>query len=263
MKIGTMNKGLNYMSFKEFILFAKKLGAKGIQPFITGGNISPLMTKSERREIKEFMAAEGIELPAVCADFGGGYFETADNEASLHRLISMIDMAVDLGTNIVSTHIGPVPKDENDPLYIIKFNTFKKAAKYADDLGVYLAVETGKDTAENLKKFLLKIGYKSATVNLDPANLAMCIGVDPVEAVYTFGDLIVHTHIKDGIKTGETTYMEVPLGEGSVDFPRYLKALKDVGYDGYLTIERGSGEDREAEIKKAFDFITKELKKVQ
>lgn len=262
MKIGTMNKGLNYMSFKEFILFAKEAGAEGIQPFITGGNISPLMTKSERAEIKKFMEENGIELPAVCADFGSKFFDEPNSEASLHRLISMIDMAADLGTNIVSTHIGPVPEDENDPLYAIKLDNFKKAAKYADDMGIYLAVETGRDTAENLKNFLLKTGCKSATVNLDPANLVMCIGVDPTEAVYTFGDLIVHTHMKDGVKTGETTYMETALGEGKVDFKKYLKALKDIGYDGYLTIERGGGEDREAEIKNSIDFTRKLLNKI-
>ena len=90
----------------------------------------------------------------------------------------------------------------------------------------------------------------------------MCIGVDPVEAVYTFGDLIVHTHMKDGIKTGETTRMETALGEGNVDFPRYLKALQDIGYNGYLTIERGSGEDREYEVKKAIDFTKKLLNEI-
>ena len=69
--------------------------------------------------------------------------------------------------------------------------------------------------------------------------------------------------MKDGIKTGETTYMETALGEGGVDFPRYLKALQDIGYNGYLTIERGGGEDREFEVKKAFEFISKELSKIQ
>jgi sugar phosphate isomerase/epimerase len=177
--------------------------------------------------------------------------------------MGMIDLAVDLGTNIVSTHIGHIPDDENDPVYQKKLETFKIVGKYADDLDVYLAAETGRETPEVLKKFLLNTGCKSATVNLDPANLAMCIGADPVEAVYTLGDLIVHTHVKDGIKTGETTYMETPLGEGSVDFPRYLKALQDIGYDGYLTIERGGGEDRVAEIRKAFDFIREELRNLQ
>ena len=263
MKIGIMNKGITQMPFKEMVLLCKEIGATGIQPFITHGQISPVMTKSERKAAAAFLKEQEMDLPAVCADFGAGFFSEENNEAGIHRLIAMIDMAVDMGTAIVSTHIGHIPDDENDPEYQKKLETFKIVGKYADDLGVYLAVETGRETPEVLKKFLLSTGCKSATVNLDPANLAMCIGSDPVEAVYTLGDLIVHTHIKDGIKTGETSYMEVPLGEGSVDFPRYLNALQDIGYDGYLTIERGSGEDRVSEIRKAFDFISKELKQVR
>ena len=33
-------------------------------------------------------------------------------------------------------------------------------------------------------------------------------------------------------------FIEVPLGEGSVDFPKYLSAFNDIGYNGFLTIER-------------------------
>lgn len=41
---------------------------------------------------------------------------------------------------------------------------------------------------------------------------------------------------------------EVPLGEGSVDFAAYLAALEDVGYKGFLTIEREAGADPAADI---------------
>ena len=51
------------------------------------------------------------------------------------------------------------------------------------------------------------------------------------------------------------TYKEVPLGEGSVDFPAYLKALEDIGYKGFLTIERECGPDPAADIKLAADFL--------
>ena len=46
------------------------------------------------------------------------------------------------------------------------------------------------------------------------------------------------------------------------DDESHLKALKDIGYDGYLTIERGGGEDREAEIKNSIDFTRKLLNKI-
>ena len=54
-------------------------------------------------------------------------------------------------------------------------------------------------------------------------------------------------------------FEEVPLGTGSVDFPAYLKALEDIGYKGFLTIEREAGEDPAADIKTAYDFLKKTM----
>ena len=49
--------------------------------------------------------------------------------------------------------------------------------------------------------------------------------------------------------------VEVPLGEGSVAFKYYLKALDDIGYDGFLTIEREVGEDPITDVAKAIQFL--------
>ena len=113
-------------------------------------------------------------------------------------------------------------------------------------------------------------------VNLDPANLVMVTGDDPVVAVHNLKDYIVHTHAKDGrmihyhdpeliydffageesVKLAmEDCFIELPLGEGDVDWPNYIKALKDIGYDGYLTIEREVGADPAKDIAMAVDFL--------
>ena len=52
-----------------------------------------------------------------------------------------------------------------------------------------------------------------------------------------------HTHAKDGIclmrhEGGANDFLELPLGQGGVVFPYYLRALDEIGYEGYLTIER-------------------------
>ena len=86
---------------------------------------------------------------------------------------------------------------------------------------------------------------------------------------------IVHTHAKDGVQnffedpevvyglkkrpvdvivTGDS-FDEVPLGEGSVPWEGYLKALNDIGYKGFLTIEREVGDNPEADIRKAVSFL--------
>ena len=105
----------------------------------------------------------------------------------------------------------------------------------------------------------------------------MVTGDDPVKAVYTLKDYIVHTHVKDGrrlkykdpeliyglieeeIKDG-TSFVELPLGEGDVDFDKYLAALEQVGYRGFLTIERETGDKPEKDIEAAFQFLNNKIK---
>ena len=54
-------------------------------------------------------------------------------------------------------------------------------------------------------------------------------------------------------------FKEVPLGEGEVDWDAYLGALREVGFDGFLTIERECGADPTADIKTAVAFLKEKL----
>ena len=116
-------------------------------------------------------------------------------------------------------------------------------------------------------------------VNFDPANLIMCVADDPVKGVGILGKYIVHTHAKDGKRLlevdpeilygivitedeffNQAAFIETPLGEGQVDFKKYLKALDDIGYRGYLTIEREVGGSPEADIKMAVEYLADLIK---
>ena len=55
---------------------------------------------------------------------------------------------------------------------------------------------------------------------------------------------------------GISFFKEVPLGEGSVSFTPYLKALDDIGYRGFLTIEREVGEDPAKDIYTAKSYLS-------
>ena len=142
-----------------------------------------------------------------------------------------------------------------------------------------MAIETGPEKAKTLLAFL-KDTKGGVGVNLDPANFTMVTDQDAVEAVYLLKDYIVHTHAKDGVLIDRNQnptdvyhafavggvealnackgFKEVPLGMGQVDWKNYIKALKEIGYDGFLTIERETGENPEADIIKAVGFL-KEL----
>ena len=178
-----------------------------------------------------------------------------------------------MGANIITTHIGPVPGVKNDR-YKIMQEACNELAEYGDNMGAYFAIETGPEPSARLRDFIGDLSSKAVRVNFDPANLAMVIGEKAEDAVVNLMDYIVHTHAKDGIMLSKTEpeviydpsfkhenvgdieyFREVPLGEGSVDFDKYLAELRKANWNGFLTIERECGEDPYADIKKAVEFL--------
>ncbi len=262
MKIGVIPDSFQ-VPFKEAVVLAADMGVKGLQPYVTRGELAPEnLTKDDRADILKYVRSKGLQFSALCADFGLHFNEKDTNEEGILRTMAMMDLALDFDTNVITTHIGRVPDDENSEEYFNIVNTIERLGKYGDKIGVSFATETGPEMAIKLRGILEKADTKSAKVNLDPANFVMCAGQDPVEAVHILKDYIVHTHAKDGVKLSDTDYEEHPLGQGGVPFPEYLAALKEVGYDGFLTIEREAGATRFQDIKNAVAFLTDILNKL-
>ena len=262
MKIGVIPDSFQ-VPFKEAVILARDMGVKGLQPYVTRGELSPeSLSKEDRRDVLKYVRDNGLVFSALCADFGLHFNEKDTNEEGILRTMSMMDLALDLDTHVITTHIGRVPEDENSEQYYNIVNTIERLGKYGDKIGVSFATETGPEMAIKLRGILEKADTKSAKVNLDPANFVMCAGQDPVEAVHILKDYIVHTHAKDGVKLSETDYQEYPLGQGNVPFPEYIAALKEIGYDGFLTIEREAGATRFQDIKNAVTFLKEILEKI-
>ncbi len=265
---------------KTAIESAAKIGAKGMQMYATQGAHSPEeMTIAKRKELLDMMKSNGLCFSALCGDLGEGFWRPERNPMLIEKSKRIIDMAKELETNIVTTHIGVVPTDKNHDRYKIMQEACFELSRYADSLDAHFAIETGPETSAVLKEFLDSLGSTGVAVNLDPANLVMVTGDDPVGAVYNLKDYIVHTHAKDGIKlldmrpeiiygvekeediVNSPAFEEVPLGKGSVDFDKYLAALDDIGYKGFLTIEREVGADPKADIIMAADFLREKMSK--
>ena len=271
MKLGVVSECLR-KPFREAVREARSIGLDGIQSY-AGTAFAFDTSDSALAEIKKFVQGEGLAFSAVCGDFGCAMYYERDR-AMIDREKRILEMARELGTNIVTTHIGVVPEVRDCVQYESMLAVCKELADFAKSMGGHFAVETGPEKAVVLKNFLDELGSDGVAVNLDPANLVMCAGDDPVQAVYTLQKYIVHTHAKDGVqlKKFDTRAMyaaryfgiepcgwemirELPLGKGGVDWKRYLAALREIGYDGYLTIERECGEDPSKDIADAVRFL--------
>lgn len=268
------------LPYRESIEACAKLGAQGVQLYAVEGELCPEnITRDSLNEKNQILRDNGLYVSALCGDLGGhGFTRKDENPAKVEKSKRIVDLALEMNTKIVTTHIGVVPADESCEEYKVLQDACNELASYAHSQGAFFAIETGPEPADRLKKFLDSLTTKGVGVNLDPANLVMVTDDDPVKAVYTLKDYIVHTHAKDGIMLEKTDpkiiydffaeggigdlnlakyFLETPLGEGKVAFPEYLKALDDIGYTGYLTVERECGADRFGDIKKAVDFLKK------
>lgn len=275
MKIGVILESFR-KEFKEAVKEAAKLGADGVQMYANTQTVHADMSGREIREVKKALDGEGLKVSALCGDFGCEMYYTRD-KSLIDREKKIMGIAKELGTDIVTTHIGVVPEEKDCPQYESMREVCRELAKFADSMGGHFAVETGPERAQLLKDFLDGLDSRGVAVNLDPANLVMCAGDDPVSAVHILKDYIVHTHAKDGImlkKTDTRTLYapsffglqpsdwgehikEMPLGEGNVPWAAYIAALREIGYDGYLTIERECGETPAEDIAKAVTFLKK------
>jgi sugar phosphate isomerase/epimerase len=61
-------------------------------------------------------------------------------------------------------------------------------------------------------------------------------GYDPARAIAEFGDHVAHVHLKDVRHQGEP-HLTCPWGEGIVDVEACVRALRQIGYGGALTVE--------------------------
>lgn len=266
--------------FDSAIEKAAQIGVEGLQLYTVKGEFSTEnLSREKRKEILKKVKDKGLRFSALCGDFGVSFMHKEKNPEMIEKSKRVLELACELETDIVTTHIGIVPEDETVERYSVMQDACFKLAEYADSLNAHFAVETGPEKSAVLKKFLDSLNSKGVAVNFDPANLRMSLDEDAVDAVYNLKDYIVHTHAKDGIiyelinnsydyrleeppagYFDKTYYKEVPLGVGQVNFPTYLKALESIGYKGFLTIERECGDNPEKDIERAVEFLRDVIK---
>ena len=266
----------------EGIRASERCGATGVQIYAAGELDPRTIGAEELARVKRTLSDCHQSVTALCGELGGyGLEKTADNPEKIAYLKKVIDLGLELGCHVVTTHIGVVPKDKLHPRYEIMRTACAEIGAYAAERGCWIAIETGPEPIDVLSAFVDDCG-SGVGINYDPANIVMVTGVDHVEGVRIAGKRIVHTHAKDGnnlvpvdaeqfyhgFAEGGLEWMqsqgalvETPLGEGSVRWPEYLKALRDVGYSGYLTIEREVKNGAE-DICAAVRFLTEQIAKL-
>ena len=190
-----------------------------------------------------------------------GLVPSATRAARTQETKEISDFTKLLGVDCIGLHIGFVPHDANDPDYQDVLNVTREICDHAASNGQRVHLETGQEPADVLLRFIEDTQPANLFINFDPANMALYGTGEPLPALRQVGKYVKSIHCKDATwsdKPGDTWGAEVPLGDGAVGMKDYLTTLKEIGYDGPLTIEREIPEEparQKAEIGGALELL--------
>ena len=254
-------------SLEEIISLGVRCGQLGIP-----GDLS--LDDSVAAKWKSEIDAANFTVVTVVAAYNGesyadiptvqrtvGFIPRATREEREERTREISDFAAALGVGGIACHIGFVPEDTTHPDYMAVCEMVRRIADHAATHGQTFALETGQEPAHVLQRFLKDVDRSNVGINFDPANMILYGTGDPIEALKVLGAEVLSVHAKDGDwpprdRPGALG-AERPLGHGSVDIPRFVKTLKEVGFRGPLNIEREAEnqEERISDIRRAVRLL--------
>jgi len=224
------------------------------------------------RKVKAATAATGVRISSFWAGHSGktvwnfldgprtiGLVPPSTRAQRLGELKLGSDFASMLDVPSITTHVGFIDEDPNRPEYADLVRTLQDLAAHCRRNGQAFCFETGQETPVTLLRTIQDTGTDNLGINLDPANLVLYGKANPVDALEVFGPFVQGVHAKDGLypTDGRALGKEVPLGEGKVDFPKLIGALKELGYENPITIEREiSGPQQVKDIKRAIEVLS-------
>jgi sugar phosphate isomerase/epimerase len=231
-------------------------------------------TPQGAREFSEMLKRDSIGAASVVVVFDG---ESYRDRESVERTVGFrplnllperiayaercVDFASAIGTNLVTFHMGFLPRDPEHEVYRRMREAVTEVALYAAGKGVTISLETGQETGEELARFLDQIRDVRVGVNFDTANLIL-YGMDsPPRALARVLDRVTSVHVKDGLPPEDPRLLgrETRLGEGRAEVGECLRLLRESGFQGPLIIEnyvwRSLGTDPLAEIRRAMSYI--------
>jgi sugar phosphate isomerase/epimerase len=151
-----------------------------------------------------------------------------------------LTLARELGAPCITTEPGgPVAPGASWAAALQLFvEMIKPVAAHAERQGVLLLVEPEPglliETADQFLEFMQHIDSPAVALNFDIGH-AYCVGDDPATTIPRVAKYIRHFHLED-IAATRVHHHLIP-GEGAIDFAAALRAIRSIGYTGWVTIE--------------------------
>lgn len=238
----------------DFIEYANSIALDGVE-------LLDFYWRDKEKELDAVIAAlKKYNMPVSAYDVSNNFVKetSEEREREVAKIIDGIHVAKKLDTNVVRVFCGDLHGDltyDDGQTWIVE--GLRICAEEAEKEQVYLAVENhgllaGKSV--QVKEIIRKVGSPYVKSTFDTGNFLL-VHEEPMHAFEQLKEEIVHVHFKDfrvkpesdnanGFRSTEgIELIGVIPGDGQVNLEYIVDGLKDIHYQGWLSIEYEGFED--------------------
>ncbi|NQT20489.1 MAG: sugar phosphate isomerase/epimerase, partial [Planctomycetes bacterium] len=176
---------------------------------------------------------EEFELPLSSVSYHG---DGLPIDEKVDKTFRALDIAHRMGAKVLVINTEPPDAARADHLALVQ-ERLARLCNRAERCDIDIAVEPEPglliDSSEDFLTMAQRVGSPNLKINLDIGH-AYLTDPDVVETIHKLGDKIVHIHVED-IAGG--VHKHLLPGEGEMNLPAIFDALREVGYEGFLTID--------------------------
>lgn len=253
-KIATSGKAFEKLKFEEMVKILSEVGYRGLEIRTCDTQLPITATKKRAKELYNILAEHNIAVTCI-SSFTGNYSEKneADCAKQLDEFKAFVDLAGEIECDMVRHWAGWCSSESaTAEKWERSVRWMQKAAEIADKANVKVGLEIHHrsllDNVESILKYLGDVDRKNVVLIHDAENMYH----DGVEygasAVRKLGNHIYGVHIKDVVTLEDKSnphaheykgklFCSRLINEGGVDHYSVFQGLKDIGYEGYLTVE--------------------------
>jgi sugar phosphate isomerase/epimerase len=242
-------------SFAEAVKRLAAIGYRGVEIMADVPHAWPACLLDEQKQsIRDALARHGLAISNINAfmmnaisDPRQRYWHPSWIEPDRHYRQIRIDhtrrsltLARELGAPCITTEPGgPVEPGASWSAALGLFvEGLKPVAEHAEKEGVLLLIEPEPgllvETADQFLELMQHVDSPAVGLNFDIGHF-YCVGDEPAPTVERLAPYIRHFHLED-IAASRVHHHLIP-GEGAIDFAATLRAIRSIGYEGWITIE--------------------------
>jgi protein FrlC len=242
---------LDYVTLEEAIRRTAKAGFEGIDMWADSPHLDPLIKDSAyRKAIKKQVADEGMEICSLSVNGGSlnrrynfSYSKDAVRRETLDYYKLCVDLAAEVGApriNLISGHM--MSDTTRDQAWKWNYENMAAVCEYAGKNNVTMCMHTLTPSESRVVVTLddaidmhQQINMPSCKIMIDTADQNIT-DPDLTTAVQKVSKHLHYVHVSDNTGDGLGLVHMIP-GKGTVNWDLFICALRDAGYDGYITAQ--------------------------